>query len=76
MIVFPGGKSELYRAGCRVTPGGVMLKRGFSDSATENIPPGILIVFLNLVRVKWRVKSSPAAWQQAGLENRIQSKAK
>jgi hypothetical protein len=53
-----------------------MLKRGFSDSATENIPPGLLIIFLNLVRVKWRGKSSPAVWQQAGIENRIQSKAK
>jgi len=32
-----GGKSELRRAGCRVTPGEGNLK----ESATENIPPPV-----------------------------------
>ena len=30
-----GGKSELYRAGCRVTPG----RRETTESATEKKPP-------------------------------------
>jgi hypothetical protein len=33
-----GGKSELRRAGCRVTPG----KGNLKESATENIPPPVI----------------------------------
>ena len=33
--VSAGGKSELRRAGCRVTPG----RREATESATESIPP-------------------------------------
>ena len=33
-----GGKSGLHRAGCQVTPGG----REPTESATENIPPGLV----------------------------------
>jgi hypothetical protein len=45
-----GGKSELQRAGCRITPGGGNPK----ESATEIKPPPLLAV-----RVKRRGKSSP-----------------
>jgi len=51
------GKSELLRAGCWVMPSGIGSKTDSSASATENIPPGFI-----LVRVKWRGKSSPAVW--------------
>ena len=43
-----GGMSELHRTRCQVTPG----ERKLMTSATERIPP-------EMVRVKWRGKSSP-----------------
>ena len=49
-----GGKSELHRAGCRVTPGGGDPK----ESATEKIPPRFAGV-----RVKWCGKSAPGSRQ-------------
>jgi len=44
--VRPGGKSELHRAGCRVTPGVGICKCAFSESAAENIPPALKNYFL------------------------------
>ena len=50
-----GGKSELHRAGCRVTPG----RRKATESGTENIPPPESGDRFGLVRVKWCGKSAP-----------------
>ena len=35
----PGGKSGLHRAACRLTAGGARSQAGFTESATENVPP-------------------------------------
>ena len=52
-----GGKSGLHRAGRQITSGG----REPTESATENIPPGLTWGSLReaRVRVKWCGKGAP-----------------
>jgi hypothetical protein len=52
---FAGGKSELHRAECRVTPG----EGDLEESATENRPPARLLKQASQVRVKRWSKSPP-----------------
>ena len=51
-----GGKSELRRAGCRVTPG----RREATESATESRPP--MAARAAQARVKRCGKSAPGPW--------------
>jgi len=59
-----GGKSGLHRAACRLTAGKGSGDGIFTESATENIPPGGQRVSCGLrVRVKWCGKSAPRTEQ-------------
>ena len=53
----PRGKSEHHRTECRLTAG----EGDFKESATEIYRH---IDFFDMVRLKWRGKSSPTCWQQ------------
>ncbi len=55
-----GGKSELHRARCRVTPGG----GNAEESATERKPPSLCPSASPTVRVKGRGKSPPRPRQR------------
>lgn len=56
-----GGKSELYRAGCRLTAGGGDPKASATEMKTADGESD-----LSQVRMQRCGKSAPAAWRHAG----------
>jgi len=65
-----GGKSELHRTGCRVTPGGHKNNFMIIDSATENkLPREIIIPWLGEILVKFisRGKGEKVGKEPTGL---------
>src|SRR5208282_2080370 len=64
-----GGKSGLHRAACRLTAGKGSGDGAFTESATENIPPGRTRKRAARVRVKWCGKSAPRT-EQSGRQGK------